>query len=219
MGQGTIQLLDYQAEFDVLTELNGSISCHESVEAPAGFSLIELMIVLSVLSILFAVGMPAFGRLLHDIEIRGSAEGLRAGLQKARTEAVTRNALVRISFGNVSGRPAWMLGCVRSSLRCPATISSYSANADTQIRWGTARSNDQIALNTALAAGNRLPSGVTFNALGAAPGVESNADASRIDVTHAINDKARRLVLMITAAGAIRLCDPSADSGSVLRCS
>jgi type IV fimbrial biogenesis protein FimT len=203
----------------VLTGSYGSRACHESNEAISGFSLIELMIVLSVLSILFAVGMPAFGRLLHDIDIRGSAEGLRAGLQKARAEAVTRNALVRISFSNVSGRPAWTVGCVSSSLRCPATISSYSANADTQIRWGTARSNDQAALNTALAPGNRLPSGVTFNALGAAPGVESNADASRIDVTHAVNEKARRLVLMITAAGAVRLCDPSADSDSVLRCS
>ena len=203
----------------MLTVSNGSISGHESAEASAGFSLIELMIVLSVLSILFAVGMPAFGRLLHDIEIRGSAEGLRAGLQKARTEAVTRNALVRISFTNVSGRPAWTLGCVRSSLRCPATISSFGANRDAQIRWGAARSDDQIALSTPLTPGHRLPSGVTFNALGTAPGVETNADASRIDVTHAINEKARRLVLMITAAGAIRLCDPSADSGSVLRCS
>ena len=203
----------------MLTDTNDSISGYESAEVPAGFSLIELMIVLSALSILFAVGMPAFGRLLHDIEIRGSAEGLRAGLQKARAEAVTRNALVRISFTNVSGRPAWTLGCVRSNLRCPSTISSYSANAETLIRWGAARSNDQIALSTALAPGNRMPSGVTFNALGTAPGVESNADASRIDVTHAINEEAKRLVLMITAAGAIRLCDPSADSGSVLRCS
>jgi type IV fimbrial biogenesis protein FimT len=203
----------------MLISPNGSISDHESVEAPAGFSLIELMIVLSVLGILFAVGMPAFGRLLHNIEIRSSAEGLRAGIQKARTEAVTRNALVRISFSNVSGRPAWTLGCVRSTLRCPATISSYSANADTQIRWGSARSNDQIALSQALAPGNRLPSGVTFNALGGAPGVESSADAMRIDVTHLVNERARRLVLMITAAGAVRLCDPSAESGSVLRCS
>lgn len=203
----------------MLISPNDSISGHESAEVPAGFSLIELMIVLSVLSILFALGMPGLGRFLHDIEIRGSAEGLRAGLQKARTEAVTRNTLVRISFTNVSGRPAWTLGCVRSNLRCPATISSYNANADTPIRWGTAQSNDQIALSTALAPGNRMPSGVTFNALGTAPGVESNADASRIDITHAINEEAKRLVLMITAAGAVRLCDPSADSGSVSRCS
>jgi len=186
---------------------------------PAGFSIVELMIVLSVLSILFAVGMPAFGRFLHDIEIRGSAEGLRAGLQKARTEAVTRNALVRISFTNVSGRPEWTLGCVYASVRCPATISSYSANGDAQIRWGTARSNDQVALSAALPPGKSLPSGVTFNALGAAPGVASNADASRIDVTHVFNKQARRLVLMITGAGSVRLCDPSADSDSVLRCS
>jgi type IV fimbrial biogenesis protein FimT len=203
----------------VLTGSYGSRACHESNEALSGFSLIELMIVLSVLSILFAVGMPAFGRLLHDIDIRGSAEGLRAGLQKARTEAVTRNTLIRISFSDVSGKPAWTLGCVSSSLRCPATISSYIANADTQIRWGAARWNDQTLLSTALTPGNRLPSGVTFNALGAAPGVEGNADVSRIDVTHAINEQAKRLVLMITAAGAIRLCDPTAASDSVLRCS
>ena len=203
----------------MLTDSNGSISSHESAEASAGFSLIELMIVLSVLSILFAIGMPALGRLLHDIQIRGSAEGLRAGLQKARAEAVTRNALVRISFSSLSGRPAWTLGCVHASVRCPATISSYSANADTQIRWGAARWNDQTALSTALTPGDHLPSGVTFNALGTAPSVESNADVSRIDVMHAINQQARRLVLMITAAGAIRLCDPSAASDSVLRCS
>jgi type IV fimbrial biogenesis protein FimT len=203
----------------MLTDSNGSISGHESAGSSAGFSLIELMIVLSVLSILFAVGMPALGRLLHDIEIRGSAEGLRAGLQRARAEAVTRNALVRISFSNLSGRPAWTLGCVQASVRCPATISSFSANADTQIRWGAARWNDQAALSVALTPGKSLPSGVTFNPLGVAPGVASNADASRIDVTHALNEKARRLVLMITAAGAIRLCDPSAASDSILRCS
>ena len=203
----------------MLSNPNSGISCDKSAEIPAGFSLIELMIVLSVFSILLAVGAPALGPLLHDIEIRGSAEGLRAVLQKARTEAVTRNALVRIYFTNVSGRPAWTLGCVRSGSRCPATISSYSANADTQIRWGAARSSDQIALSTALVPGNRLPSGVTFNALGTAPGVGINTDVSRIDVTHVINKQAKRLVLMITAAGAIRLCDPSARSDSVLRCS
>jgi type IV fimbrial biogenesis protein FimT len=203
----------------MLTTSGAHYSYFSGDKLPAGFSIVELMIVLSVLSILFATGMPAFGRLLHDIEIRGSAEGLRAGLQKARAEAVTRNALVRISFSNSSGRPAWTLGCVHASVRCPATISSYIANADTQIRWGTARSNDQIALSTALTPGKSLPSGVTFNPLGVAPGVASNADASRIDVTHVLNEKARRLVLMITAAGAIRLCDPSAASDSVLRCS
>ena len=97
----------------------GSVASHPSAQAPAGFSLIELMVVLSVLSILLAVGMPAFGRLLHDIEIRGSAEGLRAGLQTARTEAVTRNARVRISINHSDGKPTWRLGCVLVHDRVP----------------------------------------------------------------------------------------------------
>jgi type IV fimbrial biogenesis protein FimT len=203
----------------VLTDAMGSVASHPSAQAPAGFSLIELMIVLSVLSILLAVGMPAFGRLLHDIEIRGSAEGLRAGLQTARTEAVTRNARVRISINNSDGKPTWTLGCVQVSARCPEIIRTYSAVADTQIRWGVENANDLSSLDVALKAGQGLPSGVTFNALGAAPGVASGNDAMRIDVTHVINKQARRLVLMITAAGAVRLCDPSAANDSVLRCS
>ena len=191
----------------------------ESTEFTAGFSLVELMIVLSVLGVLFAVGMPAFGRLLHDIEIRGSAESLRAAVQTARAEAVTRSALVRISFNDVSGKPAWTLGCVHASTHCPGTINVYRAQAEVKIRWGAALASDTAAPDVALAAGNRLPSGVTFNALGAAPGVASGVDASRIDVLHLANDQARRLVLMIAAAGTVRLCDPSADSDSTLRCS
>lgn len=219
MGQYALQLLDYQAERDVLTGAISSVAYHQSAQAPAGLSLIELMIVLSVLSILFAVGMPAFGRLLHDIDIRGSAEGLRAGLQTARAEAVTRNALLRISINNSTGKPTWTLGCVQVSARCPEVIRTYNAAADTQIRWGVEKANDLSSLGVALQAGQGLPSGVMFNALGAAPGVASGNDAMRIDVIHLINDKARRLVLMITAAGAVRLCDPSAASDAVLRCS
>lgn len=175
--------------------------------------------VLSVLSILFAVGMPAFGRLLHDVEIRGTAEGLRAALQTARTEAVTRNALVRISFNDVSGKPAWTIGCVHASAHCPGAISTYRSQPDIKTRLGAARSDDTTAWTVALAAGNRLPSGVTFNALGAAPGVSSADDASRIDVLHLANDQARRLVLTIAASGTVRLCDPSAVDDATFRCS
>ncbi|MEO0314002.1 MAG: hypothetical protein RI928_458 [Pseudomonadota bacterium] len=202
----------------MLTGLERSFLTLDSKEMTAGFSIVELMVALSVLGILFAVGIPAFGRLLQDIEIRGSAEGLRAAVQTARTEAITRNTLIRFSLADVSGQPTWTMGCVHASARCPQRISAYSARADTKIRWGAAHSNDSVSLDVALVAGNRLPSGVTFNALGAAPGVATSTDASRIDVIHSVNTQARRLVLMIAAAGTVRLCDPSAASDAALRC-
>ena len=199
-------------------DMERCLSYHESKKMTAGFSLIELMIVLSVLGILFAIGIPAFGRLLYDIEIRGSAESLRAALQTARAEAISRNTMIRLSLVDASGHPMWTMGCVHSSALCPQKISAYSDRADTKIRWGATHSNDSISLDVALGAGNHLPSGVTFNALGAAPGVATSADASRIDVTHAVNTQARRLVLMIAAAGTVRLCDPSLPSKAILRC-
>lgn len=203
----------------MLSATPSNIGRIQSVEIAAGFSLVELMIVLSVLSILFAVGMPAFGLFLQDIEIRGSADALRAALQTARTEAVTRNALVRISFDDASGKPAWALGCVHASPHCPAILTTYRSQPEIKIRWGAAHAEDSTALTEALAAGNRLPSGVTFNAMGASPGVSSGADVLRIDVFHLANQKAKRLVLMIAPAGTVRLCDPSSDNDAALRCS
>ena len=202
----------------MLKDAERRFSCLTLRDVSTGFSLVELMAVISVLSILFAIGMPAFGRLLHDIEIRGNAEGLRAALQTARTEAITRNTLIRISLADASGKPTWTMGCVNASARCPRKISTYSAQADTKLRWGAALANDGIPINVALAPGNRLPSVVTFNALGAAPGVASSTDTSRIDVIHSVNARARRLILLIAAAGTVRLCDPSAAPGAALRC-
>lgn len=218
MGQDAGRLLDCEAGYDVLMDAERGFSFFSFKEICTGFSLVELMVVLSVLSILFAVGMPALGPLLHDIEIRGSAEGLRAALQTARTEAITRNAMIRISFADASGKPAWTMGCVNTNARCPRKISSYSAQPDTQMRWGAALANDGIPVNVALAAGDRLPSGVTFNALGAAPGVASSTDISRLDVIHSVNAHARRLVLLIAAAGTVRLCDPAVTADTGLRC-
>jgi len=176
------------------------------------------MIVLATLSVLFAIGMPAFGRLLHDIHIRGSAEGLRAALQTARVEAVTRNALVRLSIGDATGRPVWSLGCVNVTARCPQTISAHGTGTGADIRWGAALANAGIAFSVALNAGHQMPASLTFNAFGMAPGVSQGEDAVRIDVMHAENTDAKRLVVVISPGGAVRLCDPAASDQSPMHC-
>ena len=176
------------------------------------------MIVLATLAILFAMGLPSFGRLLHDIAIRGSAEGLRAALQAARTEAVTRNTLVRLLIGNASGMPGWTMGCVHVSDRCPAIISRFSASTDTKTRWGSAGIDSTSEWTKALAAGQQMPAVLTFNALGAAPGISKDSEAARIDVMHSEDIRAKRLVVFITPAGAVRLCDPAVTDDVPMRC-
>ena len=57
-----------------------------------GFTLVELLIALVVLSILVAIASPAFSTLIAEQRIRAAATELRVGISLARSEAVKRNA-------------------------------------------------------------------------------------------------------------------------------
>ena len=164
------------------------------------------MITLSIAAIVLGLAVPAFSDWVSNAALRSSAETLQAALQNARVEAVMRNATVRLTLNNVSGLPAWSIGCVRVSLQCPAVIRQQLVSADTPARIGIATSVLTGALANALAAGSNLPAGVSFDSLGAV----SSADTiiARIDVTHASIATAHRLVILIGSGGLIRLCDP-----------
>src|SRR5258706_14776017 len=56
-----------------------------------GFSLIELMLVISILGILFALATPDLEIYLVNQKIRASATSIQNGIQLARSEAVKRN--------------------------------------------------------------------------------------------------------------------------------
>ena len=63
-----------------------------------GFTLIELVIVMAVMALLFFVGLPGMTTWIQNMQIRTSAEGLQAGLQLARAEALRRNTPVRFQL-------------------------------------------------------------------------------------------------------------------------
>ena len=63
-----------------------------------GFTLIETMVVVAVAGIVMTTAMPSFGNLIDTRRIDGVATQLASDLQFARSEAVSRNQAVRISF-------------------------------------------------------------------------------------------------------------------------
>src|SRR5258708_5346761 len=65
---------------------------------PRGFSLIELMIGLTVFGIVLVLGLPSFSEWLQTQQIRVATEATLNGLQVARAEAVRRNLPVQIVF-------------------------------------------------------------------------------------------------------------------------
>ena len=65
--------------------------------AAAGFTLPELLIVITVLAILMAAGMPSFGEFVRNQRVKTASFDLFSTLVLARSEAINRNASVTVT--------------------------------------------------------------------------------------------------------------------------
>jgi type IV fimbrial biogenesis protein FimT len=62
-----------------------------------GFTLPELLIVITVLAVLLAVGMPSFAEFVRNQRVKTASFDLFSTLVHARSEAITRNATVTVA--------------------------------------------------------------------------------------------------------------------------
>jgi prepilin-type N-terminal cleavage/methylation domain-containing protein len=69
------------------------------VRRARGLTLVELMIAIAVLAVLATLALPSFEDHLARRRVEGLAQGLRADLDLARSEAVQRNEAVTLSLG------------------------------------------------------------------------------------------------------------------------
>jgi general secretion pathway protein H len=68
-----------------------------------GFTLIEVIVVLFVLAVAMAVGVPAIGRGADGLRVRTEAAGLANFLRAAREQAVTRNRTYEVRLDTEAG--------------------------------------------------------------------------------------------------------------------
>ncbi|MEZ5562045.1 MAG: GspH/FimT family pseudopilin [Gammaproteobacteria bacterium] len=68
-----------------------------------GFSLIELMVIVSVLALALGLGIPAFNDMLSNSRMSTAVNDLVGSLHAARGEAITRRASVVLCPANAAG--------------------------------------------------------------------------------------------------------------------
>lgn len=193
--------------------------------ATAGFSLIELMITMTVMAVLLAAVAPSIGSWMVNTRQRSVAEAVLTGLQKARLEAIRRNQTVSFWLVASSDPTQFDATCAPSSTSGSWVISvaapTGKCSNDPSVKvpeffsfHAAGKSTSEITIS-ALDASSNAASSLKFDALGVV--VASGNPIRTIDFTTA-TDGARRLRLLISHMGNVRLCDRDATAPDPRTC-
>lgn len=161
-----------------------------------GFTLVELMITIAVLSIVIMLAAPSINIFLVNSQIRTSLDAVTAGISQARAEAVKRNAPVEFRLASATDLSWSVVSIVENK-----TLQSYAQ------RSGTKAAN-LITLEPTKS------DKIRFDGLGRVVKAGAAADEeslTRIDISsdRITGDDLRPLRVLIGASGNVRTCDPN----------
>lgn len=176
--------------------------------AQRGFTMIELMVGIAIISMLIFFMIPSMSAWLQSSQIRSAAESIQGALQLARAEAVRRNTPVEMVLTSVAGggnATDWVVRCVTPSATCPGV-----AQAQTFIQERSAREGSPNAVLTV----NPAMSTIVFTGNGRispVPAGNVTIDVGHLTANTCIADGGdfRCLRLVIAPGGQARMCDPS----------
>lgn len=169
----------------------------------SGFSLIELLVTLVILSLTLSYGISSYREWMQNSQIRAAAESIQIGMQRARAEAVKQNTTVSFVLG---AKTSWTV------------VDSAGVQLDS-------RSANEGSRNVTTTIAPLGATTLTYDNFGVVvanpPGVGGVVplQLSRIDLDSSALQSARTLSVIInTAGGSVRICDPNAAVGNPQSC-
>lgn len=187
-----------------------------------GVTLIELVVVMTLLVMLLAAVVPSVSVWIRNTQIRNVATGIQNGLQRARAEAMRRNVNVRFSLVSLTDPAVMDNTCALSE----AGVSWVVSLDDPTGKCGTAVSDStdpRIIDKQAVGGGGKVKvsaddaagadaTNVLFNGFGRAATANGIAVISIDSSTP--GDDYRALRIVVGTGGTIRMCEPKVTSSS-----
>ncbi len=184
----------------------------------AGFTIIEMMIALTIMALLIFLALPNMSTWLNNTQIRTAGETLLAGINLARTEALRNNTVVMFQMTTSLDSSCalsttgtnWVVSLANPAGACETAPSSTAAPQIIQKKSGAEGS--QRATVTADA------STIFFNGLGRLASPGGAANITQIDIANpagvcqhvdAANGTMRCLRITISTGGQVKMCDPA----------
>lgn len=164
-----------------------------------GFTLVELMVVVAIVAVLAAVGVPSFRDMLLNQRLASAARGFNSALNFARMEAIQRAQSVEVAALAGSGwSDGWVVRTVADD--SPQTLRRFD------------RLPQGVSVDTTL--GKGFAQGLRYDSNGfSRQTVKSGFGAGCLTLKA---DTGRRTSIVVSASGRAKVCNPdvSGDCGS-----
>ena len=176
-----------------------------STERVSGFTLMEILITLAMLTILASLAVPSYKRFIINQQLSAASSDFLSALLQARSEAIKQGKLVAVLPSNgTDWTSGWYLNVVNNS--CAETGIIFARSEAT----GAFVSVKSSASTNSFAATN--PSFV-YNPVGF-PHISCSGAANGTLTFEAV-EPAREKRIIVSNSGRARICDPKTDTASV----
>lgn len=181
-----------------------------------GFSLIELMVTVTVMVLLMLLAMPSLGTWLDNTRIRNEGDSIMTGLQSARSAAVSSNQNVSfwlVTSATSPGNPgddctlsgsggSWVVSVASPLHNCASGLTSTTAPI--LLSRGMGSDSARVSVAAVQSDGTTAATTVTFNGFGRIVGASPIA---QITLNGTGGGTYRQLRVMVSSTGAVRMCD------------
>lgn len=184
---------------------------------PRGFTLIELMVTVSIVALVMAMAAPNFTTWIRNSRVRATAESLQSGIKLAQIEAQRRAHTV--VFFRTASKTCLGTETVSASgdywqIRMVPNVLLSSDTGPEAIQCGSlTEAGSGVGLTSATSLLCFNADGRQTDATNVVGNVSCTAGAQSYDVkSTTTGGEDRPLRVLITLSGAVRLCDPKKQS-------
>ncbi|MBA3624368.1 MAG: GspH/FimT family pseudopilin [Methylibium sp.] len=181
---------------------------------PRGFTILELMVVITVMSLLLMVAVPGMQSWLSNGRVRTTAEALQNGLRMAQAEAVRQSR--QVVFMLTDDEPGVGAEVEEDGTNWAiVTVPLLGGEAGQFVRGGALA---DVAAGVTIT-GSEGAESICFNSIG---GLTANASPGPTDAVCAIDPAEptvtydiamagadRKLRVLVSLGGRVRMCDPA----------
>ena len=180
----------------------------------AGFTLIEMIVTISLMAILTALAMPSMSAWVRNSKVRTVSNAMQDGLRLAQSEALRRSRQVVFSLTNSSAP--------QTSLTAVANGSNWSINTVPSMSAGETSAFVEAGVLSAVGSDVQIagPAAICFNSIGrlvantstGVPGATcslptTTPSVQQYDIT--LTGADRPLRVLVALGGQVHMCDPA----------